>query len=210
MTLGNLSSINLVSIFRCSSSPRNPVYVRLVDPSVLDFSLSIHRHPHICFPCSSPFSVVHNKYINSMKLTYKVQDMTLSSRRVDIYKEWVSWLTMVRGFDDKGHYLTRCHWGDEVEDGLKNPNITGTYISRTRRWSPIKEKTRNRFSTSLLDVEGRWTEWMMNSQCPLTVTFSNLSYPIFFPLLGSPRPPIHLMCPRFYICLLLINKANAK
>jgi hypothetical protein len=34
----NLSSINLVSIFRCSSPPRNPVYVRCVDPSVLPFS----------------------------------------------------------------------------------------------------------------------------------------------------------------------------
>ncbi len=31
--LTNLSSSNLVFIFRCSSSPRNPVYVSRVDPS---------------------------------------------------------------------------------------------------------------------------------------------------------------------------------
>jgi hypothetical protein len=39
---------NLVSImiYRCPSSPRNPVYVRRVDPSVLTFSLTLHRHPH--------------------------------------------------------------------------------------------------------------------------------------------------------------------
>ena len=36
-----------------------------VDPSVLGFSLLIHRHPHICIPCISVFpvglSVVHYK-----------------------------------------------------------------------------------------------------------------------------------------------------
>ncbi len=41
VTLANLSSINLVSIFRCSSPPRNPVYVRRVDPSGLVFSTAI-------------------------------------------------------------------------------------------------------------------------------------------------------------------------
>ncbi len=34
-TLSNLSPINLVSIFRCSSPPINPWYVRCVDPSSL-------------------------------------------------------------------------------------------------------------------------------------------------------------------------------
>jgi hypothetical protein len=43
-SLTNISSINLVSIFSCSSSPRNPVYVRRVDPSTLAFSISSHRH----------------------------------------------------------------------------------------------------------------------------------------------------------------------
>jgi hypothetical protein len=47
ITLANLSFINLVSIFRCSSSPCHPVYVRRVDPSVLPYSLSSHRHSHI-------------------------------------------------------------------------------------------------------------------------------------------------------------------
>ena len=51
----NFTHINLVSIFRCSSSPDNPVYVRNVDPSVLTFSLSLHRHPNICIPFRSRF-----------------------------------------------------------------------------------------------------------------------------------------------------------
>jgi hypothetical protein len=46
ITLRNLSSINLVSIFRCSSPPRNPVYTRRVDPSDLPVSLSSHRHSY--------------------------------------------------------------------------------------------------------------------------------------------------------------------
>ncbi len=37
--LQNLSSVNLVSIFRCSSPPRNPVYPRRVDPSVIPWHL---------------------------------------------------------------------------------------------------------------------------------------------------------------------------
>ncbi len=42
------SFINLVFIFRCSSSPRNPLslYVRRADPSTLAFSLSSHRHSY--------------------------------------------------------------------------------------------------------------------------------------------------------------------
>jgi hypothetical protein len=46
-TLSNLSSINLVSIFRCSSPPINPVYVSRVDLSPLSFRLSSHRHSYI-------------------------------------------------------------------------------------------------------------------------------------------------------------------
>ncbi len=46
ITLANLSSISLVSIFRCSSPPHNPVYVRPVDPSSLAFGLSSHRHSY--------------------------------------------------------------------------------------------------------------------------------------------------------------------
>jgi hypothetical protein len=47
ITLTNISFINLVLIFRCSSSPRNPVYVRRVDFSDLVFSLSSHRHSYL-------------------------------------------------------------------------------------------------------------------------------------------------------------------
>ncbi len=55
ITLGNLSSINLVSIFRYSSPPRNPVYVRYVDSSPLGFSLSSDRHTYIGLVFSSRF-----------------------------------------------------------------------------------------------------------------------------------------------------------
>ncbi len=47
ITLTNISSINLVFVFRCSSSPSNPVYPRCVDFSDLVFSLSSHRHSYI-------------------------------------------------------------------------------------------------------------------------------------------------------------------
>ncbi len=47
ITLINISFINLVFIFRCSSSPINPVYLRRVDFSTLVFSLSSHRHSYI-------------------------------------------------------------------------------------------------------------------------------------------------------------------
>jgi hypothetical protein len=49
------SSINLVSIFRCSSSPSNPVYERRVDFSDLVFSLSSHRHSYLGFVFDSRF-----------------------------------------------------------------------------------------------------------------------------------------------------------
>jgi hypothetical protein len=51
----NLSFSNLVSIFRCSSSPSNPVYVRHVESSPSGFSLSSHRHSYIGFVSSSHF-----------------------------------------------------------------------------------------------------------------------------------------------------------
>jgi hypothetical protein len=48
--LVNISSVNLVFIFRCSSSPINPVYVRRIDySSTLVFSLSSHRHSYRCY-----------------------------------------------------------------------------------------------------------------------------------------------------------------
>ena len=47
ITLVNFSSINLVSIFRYSSSSSNPVYARHVGSSSLGFSLSSHRESYI-------------------------------------------------------------------------------------------------------------------------------------------------------------------
>ena len=43
----NLSLINLVSVFRCSSSKTNPVYARRVNSLLLVCSLSSHRHSYI-------------------------------------------------------------------------------------------------------------------------------------------------------------------
>jgi hypothetical protein len=45
-----ISCINLVIIFRCSSSPNNQVHVRRVDFSGLVFSLSSHRHSGVLLP----------------------------------------------------------------------------------------------------------------------------------------------------------------
>jgi hypothetical protein len=49
------SSINFVSLVRCSSSTSNPVYTRRVDSSTLVFSLSSHRHSYIGLVCNSRF-----------------------------------------------------------------------------------------------------------------------------------------------------------
>jgi hypothetical protein len=51
ITFANISFYNLVFIFRCSSSPINPVYVSRVDFSTLVFSLSSHRHSYIGLVC---------------------------------------------------------------------------------------------------------------------------------------------------------------
>ena len=53
--LSNFSSFNLISIFRCSSSPHNPVYVRSVISSVLASSLSYHRYSYIRLLFNSHF-----------------------------------------------------------------------------------------------------------------------------------------------------------
>ncbi len=58
LTLANFSSINIVYIFRCSSLPRNSVYVRRVDPSDLVFILSSHRHSYISLLFRSRFVVL--------------------------------------------------------------------------------------------------------------------------------------------------------
>ncbi len=48
ITLSILSSVKLVSIFRCSSPPHNPVYASREDPSVLAFILSSHLFGYAC------------------------------------------------------------------------------------------------------------------------------------------------------------------
>ncbi len=55
ITLVNFSSINLVSIFRYSSSSSNPVYTRHVDSSSLGFTLESYRQSYIDLVCSSRF-----------------------------------------------------------------------------------------------------------------------------------------------------------
>jgi hypothetical protein len=55
ISLANLSIVNLVSIFRCSSSTVNPVYPRRVTSLVLVCSLSSHRHSYIDFIFRSRF-----------------------------------------------------------------------------------------------------------------------------------------------------------
>ena len=69
ITLANLSSINLVSIFRCSSPPRHPVYPRRVDPSVLAFSPSSHRHSYISLPLRSRFITMKERRKEKNDLT---------------------------------------------------------------------------------------------------------------------------------------------
>ena len=47
--LENFSIVNLVSMFRCSSSTANPVYTRRVTSLVLVCSLSSHRHSYTSY-----------------------------------------------------------------------------------------------------------------------------------------------------------------
>jgi hypothetical protein len=54
-TLSNLSSLNLVFIFSCSSPPRNPVSVRRVDLADLDLSRSSHQHSYLSILFSPRF-----------------------------------------------------------------------------------------------------------------------------------------------------------
>jgi hypothetical protein len=67
LALSKISSINLVSIFRCSSSPSNPVYARRVDSSALGFSISSHRHSYKGLVFNRRISV-HRFIINNRSL----------------------------------------------------------------------------------------------------------------------------------------------
>ena len=77
-THSKLSPINLVSIFRCSSSPRNPVQTRHVDPSVLTFSLSLY--PHICMPFIYNFTYCSSRLIRSPVFPWCTVSFTFNER----------------------------------------------------------------------------------------------------------------------------------
>ncbi len=68
-TLANLSFINLVSIFRCSSPTRHPVYVSRVDPSDLDFSLSSYQHSYIDLLLTLTLSLNNKQQFGLVKTT---------------------------------------------------------------------------------------------------------------------------------------------
>ena len=59
--------MNLVSIFRCSSPPHNPVYTRRVDPSGLVFSLSSHRYSYIHVFYLALTLSIHNKPVKTIQ-----------------------------------------------------------------------------------------------------------------------------------------------
>jgi hypothetical protein len=66
---------DLVSIFRYSSSPINPVYARSVNSSALVFSLSSHRHSYIGLVFSSRF-IDSNKQLVDHTLTHPLHTQT--------------------------------------------------------------------------------------------------------------------------------------
>jgi hypothetical protein len=67
ITIANFSFINLVSIFRCSSPPINPVYPTCVDPSDLLFLLSSHRLLRL--------PLFEKYYVRSHILTFKLSSL---------------------------------------------------------------------------------------------------------------------------------------
>ena len=56
ISLTGVSLVNLVSIFRCSSSAHNGVHPRSVDSLTFVYSLSSHRYPYVVFVFSSRFN----------------------------------------------------------------------------------------------------------------------------------------------------------
>jgi hypothetical protein len=75
ITLTNISSINLVSIFRCSSPPRNTVYSRRVDPSSLDFRISLYRQSYIGLLYNSRFESFYPFIINNSNFHSRFIDL---------------------------------------------------------------------------------------------------------------------------------------
>jgi len=75
---------NLVSIFRCSSPPHNPVYVRSVDPSVLGFSLSYRL---IINKITSPFSKRVESHLRT-KSSIQIRRHIRSEQSVKRHRFW--------------------------------------------------------------------------------------------------------------------------
>ncbi len=87
----NLSFVNLVFIFRCSSSTTNPVYESRVNLLVLVCSLSLHRHSYIGFICNTRF-IDHNKQAFVFSLHRYPFLCILFNSRFTCYNKYYSWL----------------------------------------------------------------------------------------------------------------------
>jgi hypothetical protein len=78
--------------------------------------------------------------------------------------------------------LLRSGWWDTgVDKSLVVLDLVGCAAPTSVQWEKEREEFSNNQSLSL-------------AHSPLTL--SNLAYPIFFPLLGYPLPPLHLVCAR--------------
>jgi hypothetical protein len=81
IALANFSIVNLVSIFRCSSSTANPVYVRHVTSLVLVCSLSSHQHI-----LSLPFALfIHNKQGRLKACVVKIRHSPIIPTPIYVY-----------------------------------------------------------------------------------------------------------------------------
>jgi hypothetical protein len=69
---------NLVSIFRCSSPPRNPLCSRRVDPSVFVFSLSSHRHSFSSQIKSKVGNILTK--VGTLRITLNIDDTPITSK----------------------------------------------------------------------------------------------------------------------------------
>ncbi len=69
---------NLVSIFRCSSPPRNPLCSRRVDPSVFVFSLSSHRHSFSSQIKSKVGNILTKA--GALRITLNIDDTPITSK----------------------------------------------------------------------------------------------------------------------------------
>ncbi len=86
IALANFSIVNLVSIFRCSSSTVNPVYERHVTSLVLVCSLSSHRHSYTSYLYLSLYWFIINNNKSFSSINVRCSSSTIHpvyTRRVD-------------------------------------------------------------------------------------------------------------------------------